>query len=144
MRIDTKFFGSVDIEEKNVIDFADGIPGFENLNKFVILDIDDNPNLKCLQSIENSNICLLIMIPWEFFKDYQIELTDKEIEELEIQKETDAAIYNVVTVRNDKFTANLLAPIIVNVIKNKGKQIILQNKEYEIRQEISCSFYQEK
>jgi len=84
------------------------------------------------------------MIPWEFFKDYQIELTDKEIEELEIQEETDAAIYNVVTVRNDKFTANLLAPIIVNVIKNKGKQIILQNKEYEIRQEISCSFYQEK
>jgi len=46
MRIDTKFFGSVDIEEKNVIDFTDGIPGFENLNKFVILDIDDNPNLK--------------------------------------------------------------------------------------------------
>lgn len=140
MRIDTKFFGDVEIEENRIIDFADGIPGFEDLNKFVIIEVEDNPKLKCLQSIEDPNICLLLVIPWEFFEDYEIELIDKEIAELELQNETDAAVYNVVTVRKDNITANLLAPIVINVIKNKGRQIILQNKEYKIKQEISCSF----
>lgn len=144
MKIHTKFFGSVEIEEINIISFEEGIPGFEELSKFVIIDVEDNKNLKCLQSLENPDVCLLIMIPWQYFENYQIELTDKEIKELEIEKETDTLVYNIVTVRNDKVTANLLAPIIINVIKNKGRQIILQNKEYEIRQEIACSFYQEK
>lgn len=138
MKIDTKFFGEVEISNNDVINFYNGIPGFEDYKKYVIFSIDENSILKCLQSTENKNVCLVIINPWDYFSDYQVELSDEEIKNLEIEKEEDVQVYNVLTIRHDRITANLLAPIIVNVLKKKGKQIILSNTDYKIRQEIKC------
>ncbi|TDT50621.1 flagellar assembly protein FliW [Fonticella tunisiensis] len=138
MKIGTRFFGEIEIDEKEIIKFKYGIPGFEHLKEFVILNLEDNPNLKCLQSVEEKSICLMMISPWTYFKDYEIKLSDNEVEELEIEKERDVLIYNIITVRGDKITANLLAPIVINIINNKGKQIILSDSKYSIRQEIPC------
>lgn len=138
MKISTKFFGEITINEGNIITFNNGIPGFEEYKKFIILDFEGKSTLKCLQSIENKDVCLVIINPWDYFNDYQIELCDDEISYLEIEKEEDVLVYNVITIRQDKITANLLAPIVINSLKNKGKQIILSNTNYRIRQEIVC------
>lgn len=138
MKIETRFFGEVEIEEKSIITFEKGIPGLEHLQKFIILDLEDNQNIKCLQSLEEASICLLITTPWTYFKDYEIQLSDEEISELDLISEADASVYNVITVRGDKITANLMAPVVINVINNKGRQIILSESKYSIRQEISC------
>gem|GEM_PF-5142896 len=47
-------------------------------------------------------------------------------------------IFNVLNIKDDKITANMVAPIVVNVINNLGMQIILQDSNYSIRQEIKC------
>lgn len=138
MKIKTKFFGEVEIEENSIISFEHGLPGFEYLKDFVLLDSEDLPKFRCLQSIEESSICLLLLSPWDYFKDYQIELSDEEIRELDVRQEYDISVYNVVNVRQDKITTNLAAPIIINVINNRGKQIILTDTKYSIRQEIPC------
>lgn len=138
MNISTKFFGVIEIKEKDIINFPCAIPGFDKLTKFLILSIEDNKNIKCLQSIEDVNICLLIISPWEYFNDYNIELSEDEIHELNLNNEEDALVYNIVTVRDDKITANMAAPLIINVIKGAGKQIILSNTNYKVRQEIPC------
>lgn len=138
MKIETRFFGEVEIDETKTLSFKNGIPGFENLTSFALLDFEDNENLKFLQSLEEPSICLTILSPWTYFNDYQIQLSDEEIRELELQSETDAAVYNVLTIREDKITVNLLAPVIINVINNRGKQIILSESKYSIRQEIAC------
>lgn len=138
MNISTKFFGNIEIDEEEIINFHDGIPGFDKLTKFMILGIEDNKNLKCLQSIEDVNICLLIISPWEHFKDYSFELSEYEINELYLKSQDEAMVYNVITVRGDKITVNLAAPLIINVIKGVGRQIILSNSNYKVRQEIPC------
>ena len=138
MKIQTKFFGEIDIEENKILNFKHGIPGFENQKEFVILDIEGNEYLKCLQSTEDKDINFLITSPWNYYTDYEIELSKQEIEELDITDEKDTMIYNVVTVRDNKITTNLVAPIIINVINNRAKQIILSNTKYNIRQEIPC------
>lgn len=138
MNISTKFFGIIEITEKDIISFPWSIPGFDKLTKFVILSIEDNKNIKCLQSIEDVNICLLIISPWEYFNDYNIELSEAEIHVLNLNNEEDAMVYNIITVRDDKITANMAAPLIINVIKGVGKQIILSNTNYKVRQEIPC------
>lgn len=138
MKIETKFFDEVEIEEENIIIFEAGIPGFEDYKKYIVMDINPNSNLKCIQSIEDKNVCLIITSPWNYFKDYEFELSDEEIAELEIEQESDVAVFNVLTFRESKITANLVAPIIINVIKNKGRQIILQNAKYDVRQELPC------
>lgn len=138
MNILTKFFGNIDIDEKDVIYFPSGIPGFDELTKFVILDFEDNKSFRCLQSVEDMNVCLLIITPWEQFNEYSIELSDDEIHELNLSSEKEAMVYNIITVREDKITVNLAAPIVINVIKGVGKQIILSNTNYKVRQEIPC------
>lgn len=138
MNILTKFFGSIEIEDEEIINFHYGIPGFDKLTKFVILGIEDNKNLKCLQSIEDVDVCLLIVSPWEHFRDYSFELSEDEINELMLESQEEAMVYNVITVREDKITINLAAPLIINVIKGVAKQIILSNTNYKVRQEIPC------
>lgn len=137
MKIDTKLFGEIEINEESIIYFKEGIPGFEDYSKFVILNIEDSP-IKCLQSIEDKNICLIIINPFDYFKDYEVNLYGNEIDKLEISKEEDVMIFNVLNIKNDMMTANMLAPIVVNVIKKLGMQIILQDSNYSIRQEIKC------
>lgn len=144
MKIKTRFFDEIEIDKQHILTFPEGIPAFENLNEFIILNVDENSNLRCLQSIENSQVCLMIISPWDYFKDYEIELSDNEIHDIQIENEQDVVIYNVITVREDKITANMAAPIVINAIKNIGKQIILSNVNYKVRQEISCLYYHEK
>lgn len=138
MKIQTKFFGEIDIDGHKILNFKHGIPGFEGLKKFILLDIEENEYLKCLQSIEDKNISFLVTSPWNYFKDYEIELSGDEIKELDINDERNVMIYNIVTVRENKITTNLVAPVVVNVINNRAKQIILSNTKYNIRQEIAC------
>lgn len=139
MKIKTKFFGEIDVDENNIINFVEGIPGFEDFKSFIVLDIDEKNSLKCLQSTESKDVCLILISPWDYFYDYEIELSDKEQKELEIKKQEDVSVYNVITIRNDKITANLTAPIVINTLNMKGKQIILSNSKYNLRQEIKCS-----
>lgn len=138
MEINTRFFGEIEVDEKSIIYFHDGIPGFEEHKKFAILDLEDYKNLKCLQSLLDHHICLLMISPWDYINDYEVQLSDNEIDELKIEKEQDVVIYNIIKIADNKITANLLAPIIININNNNGKQIILSDSKFSIRQEISC------
>ena len=140
MIIKTKFFGEVEADEKEKINFPHGIPGFEEYKSFVLLDIEGKEDLKCLQSTDEISVCLLLILPWNYFSDYELELSDEEIKELEIESYSEVAVYNVLTVKEDRITANLMAPIVINVIKNKGKQIIFSGTKYSLRQEIPCLY----
>lgn len=138
MNIETKFYGNMEIDDDRVLNFKDGIPGFEQLKSFAVLDVEGSEHLKCLQSLEKIEICLMMISPWEYFKDYEIELSDEDVEDLGIVNEGDVLIYTVLTVRENSITANLAAPIIINIINSNAKQIILSNPNYSIRQEIPC------
>lgn len=138
MKIATRFFGEVEINEEQIVIFAEGIPGFEELKRFVVFDIEDNENLKCIQSVEDSQVCLLMINPWDYFKDYEFRLSEDERKLLNITSPEDIEVYNIITVREDKITANLLSPVVINVLKGLGKQIILSETNYSIRQEIVC------
>jgi flagellar assembly factor FliW len=140
MIIETKFLETIEVNEQQIIKFNFGVPGFEEYKRFVILDIDGSQELKYLQSVDEKNICLLIITPWKHFADYEIELSNDEIKELEITSHEDVLVYNILTVREDKITANLVAPIVINVLKSQAKQIILPNTKYSIRQEIPCLY----
>lgn len=139
MKISTKFFEEVEIDENLIINFENGIPGFEDLKEYVVLDIEDR-NFKCLQSVKEKDICLLIISPWDYFKDYEINLSNNETNELEIKDEKEVMVYNIITVREGKITVNLVAPIVINILNNKAKQIVLSNSKYSIREGIECLY----
>jgi len=137
MKIKTKFFDEIDIDENRIIKFPDGIPGFEDNRSFVILDIADC-SFKCLQSIEEQHVCILLADPFEYFKDYEIDIEDEDVAALGITSVEEVKAYTVVAFHDEKITTNLIAPIIINTKQLKGKQIVFSGTEYSIRQEIKC------
>lgn len=117
------------------IQFKKGIPGFENLNNFKILDLEDNKQFKILQSMEEKNISFVVTSPFEIYKEYVIDLNDEIIRELEIKNSEDVLVLSIITIGEtlEKSTLNLKAPLIINIKNNLGRQLILQSEKYETK-----------
>ena len=140
MKIKTKFLGEVEINANDIYVFENGIPGFEDVKKFVILAIDSDMPIAFLQSTEQEEIGFVITLPFAFKTDYSFDLSEEDKNELKICKEEDVLTYAIMTL-NDPFTTstiNLLAPIILNINEKLGKQIVLSDQSlYPLRHPIS-------
>ncbi|MBL4932903.1 MULTISPECIES: flagellar assembly protein FliW [Clostridium] len=135
MELITKFHGTFNYEEKDIINFPNGIMGFEELNKFIIVESKENEAFKILQSLEDGDIGLLSISPFDVKEDYEVELNEEMVNSLGIESPEDVILYNIVTLNSDiyKITVNLKAPIIINVNKKVGKQVIIDKEEYKIK-----------
>lgn len=136
MKIITKFLGEIEIVEQDILTFEHGLLGLENEKKFVLLPIDADLPLAILQSVDNAEIGFVVGYPFAFKKDYNFDIGEDDRVQLQIEKEEEVLTYSIVTMK-DTFqdsTINLLAPLIINMDKKCGKQIVLQdNKSYPLR-----------
>lgn len=132
MNIQTKYFNEITIEEKNIIHFEHGIPGFLEEKQFVLLPLTEDNVYYVLQSVQTSKLAFVVTNPFLFFKDYDFNLDDATVEQLEIKDATDVAVYSILTLQDpfEKTTANLQAPIIINTKNNHAKQVILNDEKY--------------
>jgi len=143
MIIQTKHFGDVEINEEDVLVFEYGIPGFDELTKFVILGKTDVESpFFWLQSLEDSGVAFVISDPFNYVSDYEAEIDTTMAKFLGIEDENDAIIYNIVTVPEDisKTSINLKAPLVINTKNNKACQVILENERYKFKHIIMEEF----
>ncbi|MFD0957915.1 flagellar assembly protein FliW [Paenibacillus chungangensis] len=135
MIIQTTQLGKIEYQHKDVITFIKGIPGFKEQRKYVTVKIEDSPFMY-LQSVDKEELAFIVVSPFEFFPDYEFELSATVKDDLNIQQEADLLIVNIVTIRDDlaKATINLAAPIILNVKEQLGMQYIISDKMYSTRQ----------
>ncbi|MBW5468707.1 flagellar assembly protein FliW [Brevibacillus formosus] len=114
--------------------FEDGIPGFSHLQFFQLLQEEESPFF-LIQSIEENDVGFWVLNPFSFFPDYQFTLPETSKTALRLDEETPVAVFSIVTIRgNDQATVNLKAPIVINLANRMGRQIILQEDSYPIRQ----------
>lgn len=127
MKIKTKFLGEVDIEEKEILTFSNGLPGFVEYKKYILLALDQDLPIVLLQSVENESISFVLAFPFAFKPDYAFDLNDADIEELQVDAQEDILTYSIVTLKEtlSDSTMNLLAPIVINKEKKLAKQIVL-------------------
>lgn len=136
MKIATKFLGEIEIGEQDILTFEHGLLGLENETNFVLLPIDAELPLAILQSVDNVEIGFVVAYPFAFKKDYSFDISEDDRNQLQIEKEENVLTYSIVTMKEtfQESTINLLAPIIVNMDKRCGKQIVLQdNRSYPLR-----------
>ena len=136
MILETKHFGEIKIGENDIINFVDGIPGFEKLSKYIIVENpDEEIPFKWLQCIDDPDLAFVIIDPFVFKSDYEFDIPQNAIEKLHIKSHEDINIYTIVVVPEDieKITANLAAPIVINAVNRKGKQVFLEDDRYHRR-----------
>ena len=134
MKINTNYFGELEVDENEILEFEKGMLGFEELKKFVIIK-DSEIFIEWLQSVEDTT-SFAIMDPFVADKNYSFELPDKIMEQLDIKSKEDVMIRTVVIIPEDitKIRTNLQAPIVINTKLKKATQIILDDS-YPIRYE---------
>ena len=116
--------------------FEKGIPGFENYRYFNVNIVEGNKKIYNIVSKEDSNVGFISISPFDIKKDYEIDLDDQFIKELDIKNEKDVLVLCLITIGKSlkDSTANLKAPIIINIKNNRGKQLILQDDKYKIKE----------
>ena len=116
------------------VTFNKGIPGFETLRKFEIKDLDGNNRFKILQS-EESEISFATVNPFDIYSEYEINLNEETIKELEVERPEDVLVLSIITLGKtlETSTMNLKAPVVINIENCLGKQFILQNERYETK-----------
>lgn len=117
------------------ITFEKGLLGLEHLKKYKIEEIEDNEDFKLISSIEDPDISLVIISPFKVKEDYEIDLSDETVKNLQIDSSEDVILYTTVTVNSDvkKITTNLRAPLVINKKNNLAEQVVLSKEAYEIK-----------
>lgn len=127
MKIMTRDFGEIAVEEQDLITFAAPIFGFEHLTKFAVL-MDDtlDGEFVWLQSAEDSSVCFVLASPAKLIPGYAPQLSDEVKQTL---GEGTYELWNVMVVAEDfkASTVNLKSPVVFNLSSNTAMQTILED-----------------
>ena len=135
MEILTRDFGKVNIDEDKIIEFPDGIPGFKDEKEFVLLPLDEDSLFVIMQSVNTPELAFITIEPRNIIKDYEFVISEKTEELLQIEGIEDIILLNIVNIKDklQDMTINLAAPLVININKNLGKQIILDDSKYPVK-----------
>jgi len=136
MKIETTRFGRIEVCEDKVLFFLRGLIGFEDLRRFVVLPLDDNPYFVWLQSAEEPQIAFLLADPFVFFQGYELDIPEGALEKLKITERSQVLVQVISTIPQTgvaDMTANLVGPVIINTKENLGMQVILSDSKYGAR-----------
>ncbi len=132
--IDTARFGKVSYVDADVIEIADGLPGFKALRHFLLIDNQDFEPMKFLQSIEDPIISFPLIDPKLVRPDYEFHLSGEQQTDLELGEPEASLTYSIVTLgcTPEEASANLFAPLVINASKMRASQVILLGSEYSV------------
>jgi len=139
VHIKTTRFGALEVAEDLIITLPEGLIGFEDCTRFVVLHQDEKSPFRWLQSLDDGQVSFPIMDPWQFRSDYAPTLTDADAEELGLTPEMPGMVFVIVTVplNNPRgMTANLLSPIVINPLTRRAKQVIVLDDCYTTKHNI--------
>ena len=138
-QLETKCFGTTEYEPDSVFRFPSGLPGFEAEKEFVFLERPQTDPLLFLQSISNPGLCFITLPILAADPRYRLQLTPEDRADLELPPEGDlvigkdilcAAIVCAADESHPQPTANLRAPIVVNLPRRIGLQAVQLQCDY--------------
>lgn len=138
MEITTKYHGVIETDEKDILQFQNGIPGFLEEKSFVSLPLDKDSPFWILQSTVTPELGFVMVNPFLFFKSYEFDLSENDKQFLSLKSKSDVSVWTILNVKDpfEESTANLQAPIILNTKNNHAKQIILNDNRYKTKEKL--------
>ena len=127
MNIITTRFGTLTIQPQDELLFEQGLIGLEDCQRWIGLTDSKNPGLGWLQSIEQGHIALGVVSPRRFVPDYQLHVERDDLHSLNLTTIRDAEVVVVASRNETGLTLNLRAPLVINVEKRRGCQVVAKD-----------------
>ncbi|MEO3947272.1 flagellar assembly protein FliW [Gorillibacterium sp. CAU 1737] len=145
VQLATAACGPVEIEENDIVTFPHGVPGFEEIHRFVLIKPEPELPFSYLQAVDELDLAFVVTDPFGFFADYEFELSEADQSDLSAEREDQLVVLTILTVRDDlaEATANLFAPVVINWETKKGKQVVLHDSGYSTKHPLLPAVAQE-
>lgn len=132
MRVKTRLFGEIDIEDNKIITFPNGLVGFPDMKKFTIIYDEDKPGKNGIiwfQSLDEPQFAMPVMEPNAVVPDYNPTVNDELLTPLGELTEDNLYVLVSVTVPKDitKMSVNLKGPIVINTDTLLANQIVVED-----------------
>ena len=137
MKVATKAYGLIDVDERQKIVFPEGLFGFESFRDYVLLDAERQP-FYWLQSLDVEQVAFVLVNPFLFRPDYEVNVSNDELAEIGVTAPEKALIFAIVTITpgGSPMTANLQGPLVINRDNRTGRQAILADARWKTRHDI--------
>jgi flagellar assembly factor FliW len=127
MDITTTRFGTVTIDEEDVLTFVDGLIGMEECRRWALLADAQNAALGWLQSLDRPEVALAVVCPRRFVADYRARVARRDVEPLGLNDANGAHVLAIVNQAGDSLALNLKAPLVIHVAARMGRQIVAKD-----------------
>jgi flagellar assembly factor FliW len=120
-------------QEREVVAFPHGLPGFEECKSFVVFKADAGP-FQWLTAVEGPPASFLTIDPRIALPTFRYALSGADLLRLKAAEGAPLLWLSIVLVEpNGTVTANLRAPIVINPATMLGHQVMPQNCLYPLR-----------
>jgi flagellar assembly factor FliW len=138
LKLQTTRFGAIDIHASKILTVTDGIIGFAELRRYVLLDHEPNSPFKWLQSVDRPDLAFVVTDPLLFVPDYRAEVRKEDIDDLQLEALERAVVVCIVNIGKGctSVTANLVAPLVINHDRMRARQVVLADSGYSIRHDL--------
>ena len=136
MQLNTKYFGPITYEPEEVLDFPNGLFGFEKERQFLLLPFSGSQgNMLCLQSVAAPSPAFILMNPFSLKPDYAPVLSPEELKVMGVSESYELCYYVMCVAREPvgESTVNLRCPVVVNPDLRRACQVILDTQDYHMR-----------
>ncbi len=138
MIVNTKIFGEIEVDESKFLIFEDGILGFPDLKRFMLIHDEESSGdnlFSWMQSIDEPGFAMPVIDPLKVCSEYNPEVEDELLKSLGEITGEELLVLTTVTVPQEieRMTSNLRAPFIINAQNLKACQVILEDDNYLIK-----------
>jgi flagellar assembly factor FliW len=134
--METKNFGTISFEPESELEFPCGLPGFDSRKRFVAVRFVESDPLVYLQSLEEPGLCFITAPVQTVDPEYRLKVSADDLQQLGLplgrqpRIGEDVLALTVVSIRESGPTANLLAPVLVNLRNRKAVQAVSEEPGY--------------
>lgn len=134
MKINTRDFGELEIDESTIYELPGGILGFEEFKRYALISpLGEDTFPMWFQSVDAPQPCFVVYDPMQIYPDYTFEINDDEQALLKIDENVPYRVLTVAIVPDDykQTTINLRCPLVINLRDNLAAQIILEDYDFK-------------
>lgn len=128
--LETRTFGPLDYAAEAVIAFPRGLPGFETLREFLLLDLPDQAPVLYLQCVDSPEVCFVTLPVRVVDPGYRLWISPEDEAALDSAAEDRLALTIVAGHEQERPTANLLAPVVISPSARRGVQAVRTDRFY--------------
>ena len=129
MQIATTRFGSLAVDVDDLLHFPRGLMGFEDCLHWVLLADSKNSAVGWLQSADRPAVALAVVSPRRFAPEYRIRVGHSQLASLDLADASRMYALCAVNRENGRCTMNLRAPILINLDRRLGCQVVTADEQ---------------